>query len=81
MEHVPRPAILSRFRDPVVVLADALCQVRSVSHIETTRGLATKNIYVEHNKKWCAQGDDFRTFLADFVANVPQFDLSAALSL
>jgi hypothetical protein len=25
-------------------------------------------------KKWCAQGDDFRTFLHDFVASLPQFD-------
>ena len=24
--------------------------------------------------KWCAQGDDFRTFLADFVAALPQID-------
>jgi hypothetical protein len=22
-------------------------------------------------RKWCAQGDDFRTFLADFVAALP----------
>jgi hypothetical protein len=25
-------------------------------------------------KKWCARGDDFRTFLDDFVAALPQID-------
>ena len=32
-------------------------------------------------KKWRAQGDDFRIFLDDFVAALPQFELSHALSL
>ncbi len=31
--------------------------------------------------KWRAQGDDFRTFLRDFVSGLPQFDpLSGAMS-
>jgi hypothetical protein len=32
-------------------------------------------------EKWRAQGDDFRTFLGDFVASLPQFNISSALSL
>jgi hypothetical protein len=32
-------------------------------------------------KEWCAQGDDFRTFLSDFVANLPQLDFLDVLSL
>ena len=31
--------------------------------------------------KWRAQGDDYRTFLGDFVASLPQFDFLGALSL
>ena len=30
--------------------------------------------------EWCAQGDDFRTFLHDLVASLPQFDLRDGLS-
>ncbi len=26
-------------------------------------------------KEWCAQGDDFRTFLKEFVSSVPQVEL------
>jgi hypothetical protein len=32
-------------------------------------------------EKWRAQGDDFRTFLSDFVANVPQFEIPVGLGL
>jgi hypothetical protein len=32
-------------------------------------------------KKWRAQGDDFRTFLCDFVAAVPQLEGPAAMSV
>ena len=31
--------------------------------------------------KWRAQGDDFRTFLADFVAALPQVEFPSGLSL
>jgi hypothetical protein len=31
--------------------------------------------------EWCAQGDDFRTFLGDFVATFPQTELYPGLSL
>jgi hypothetical protein len=31
--------------------------------------------------KWCAQGDDFRTFLGQFVATLPQIELPAGLNL
>ena len=31
--------------------------------------------------KWCAQGDDFRTFLGDFVASLPQYDFPDGLRL
>ena len=30
---------------------------------------------------WCAQGDDFRTFLGDFVAVVPQIEFVTGLNL
>jgi hypothetical protein len=30
--------------------------------------------------KWCAQGDDFRTFLAEFVPNVQLFEIPSELS-
>jgi len=30
--------------------------------------------------KWRAQGDDFRTFLLELVANLPQFQSSVVLS-
>jgi hypothetical protein len=32
-------------------------------------------------EKWCAQGDNFRTFLSDFVANLPHFEVPAELGL
>jgi hypothetical protein len=32
-------------------------------------------------KKWCARGDDFRTFLAEFVSSLPPTDLLAELTL
>ena len=32
-------------------------------------------------KKWRAQGDDLRTFLAEFVAALPQMEFPAELSL
>lgn len=31
--------------------------------------------------KWRAQGDDFRTFIDNFVASLPQAELSAGRSL
>jgi hypothetical protein len=31
--------------------------------------------------EWCAQGHDFRTFLGDFLASLPQFDIPGELSL
>jgi hypothetical protein len=31
--------------------------------------------------KWRAQGDDFRTFLTDFAASLPQIEFPAGLSL
>lgn len=35
----------------------------------------------ERSLKWCAQGDDFRTFLGDFVAALPQIEFPAELNL
>jgi hypothetical protein len=32
-------------------------------------------------ERWCAQGDDFRTFLGDFVAGLPQIELASGLKL
>ncbi len=32
-------------------------------------------------EKWCAQGDDFRTFLGEFVASLPQVEFPHRLSL
>jgi hypothetical protein len=32
-------------------------------------------------REWCAQGDDFRTFLANFVAALPQIEFLAGLNL
>jgi hypothetical protein len=32
-------------------------------------------------RKWCAQGDDLRTFLCDFVACLPQVEFPPTLSL
>jgi hypothetical protein len=32
-------------------------------------------------KEWCAQRDDFRTFLGDFVAALPQIEFPSGLSL
>jgi len=31
-------------------------------------------------EEWCAQGDDFRTFLGDFVACLPHIEIHAGLS-
>jgi hypothetical protein len=31
-------------------------------------------------EEWCAQGDDFRTFLAEFVPNVQLFEIPSELS-
>jgi hypothetical protein len=31
--------------------------------------------------KWCAQGDDFRTFLGDLVATLPQIVFPAGLNI
>jgi hypothetical protein len=53
VDQIPRPAILGRLHDPAVVLADALRQVRGVSHVQAPCGLAAYHIYVEHNEKWC----------------------------
>jgi hypothetical protein len=36
---------------------------------------------VDSIRKWCAQGDDSRTFLGDFVACLPQPNIPAGLSL
>jgi len=30
--------------------------------------------------KWCAQGDDFRTFMRDFVASLPEMEFPAEMS-
>ena len=32
-------------------------------------------------EEWCAQGDDFRTFLGEFVSSLPQCSLAPGLSL
>jgi hypothetical protein len=32
-------------------------------------------------EKWCAQGDDLRTFLTEFVAALPQIELPHGLNL
>jgi hypothetical protein len=32
-------------------------------------------------EKWCAQGDDFRTFPSEFVANLPNIEVPAELGL
>jgi hypothetical protein len=32
-------------------------------------------------EEWCAQGNDFRTFLAEFVSNLPHAERLAELSL
>src|SRR5882762_11414529 len=32
-------------------------------------------------KEWCAQGDDFRTFLGDFVTCLPKLEFPPGLSL
>jgi len=32
------------------------------------------------NEEWRAQGDDFRTFLADFVSQLPQIERLGGLS-
>jgi hypothetical protein len=45
------------------------------------RGFAPQNVNVEHVEEWCAQGDDFRTFLGDFMASLTQFVFSDGLSL
>jgi hypothetical protein len=40
-----------------------------------------QKIIIFIRKKWRAQGDDFRTFLGDFVAALPQIDFPVGLSL
>jgi hypothetical protein len=35
----------------------------------------------KEKNKWCAQGDDFRTFLSDFVAVLPHIEIPAELAL
>lgn len=41
----------------------------------------TKIALGEETRVWRAQGDDYRTFLSDFVAAVPQFEFPEGLSL
>jgi len=40
-----------------------------------------RNLLVRQRVKWRAQGDDFRTFLHEFVANLPQIEFPAGLGL
>jgi hypothetical protein len=41
-----------------------------------TRSLAAQNINVEHDDVWCAQGDDFRTFLGELVSSLAYGELA-----
>jgi hypothetical protein len=38
-------------------------------------------LLVDQEVKWCAQGDDFRTFLGEFVSSLPQVEVIVGLSL
>jgi hypothetical protein len=35
-------------------------------------------LLIAQQKKWLAQGDDFRTFLGEFVSSLPQVELFGA---
>jgi hypothetical protein len=48
---------------------------------ETNRRASSEAVENKLRKEWRAQGDDLRTFLADFVAAVPQFDHGTALTV
>ncbi len=39
------------------------------------------DVIKEEDLEWRAQGDDFRTFLGDFVAALPQIEFQAGLIL
>jgi hypothetical protein len=43
--------------------------------------LASGPEFFRVSEKWCAQGDDFRTFLAEFVSSLPPTDLLTELAL
>jgi hypothetical protein len=44
-------------------------------------GYRRKWLNVNFKRQWCAQGDDFRTFLCDFVASVTQDVLPIGLNM
>src|SRR6266852_2557423 len=50
MNQIPGPAILCGFRYPVVMLTQAVAEVRSMAHVQPIRGPAPQNIDVKHNK-------------------------------
>jgi len=49
----------------------SLCHKSSKLH----KGYRRKSLNVKRGKDWRAQGDDFRTFLGEFVSRVPQRDV------
>jgi hypothetical protein len=44
-------------------------------------GIQQRQLNESDTKKWRAQGDDFRTFVGDFVAALPQVDFRDVLGL
>ena len=44
-------------------------------------GYRRKSLNVDFKRQWCAQGDDFRTFLSDFVASLTQVEFPNGLTL
>ena len=64
-----------------VVLFEPAEEIRSGSRVETARRFASQDVSCEHESEWRAQGDDFRTFLGDFVSALPQIEFPANLVL
>jgi site-specific DNA recombinase len=57
------------------------CAIEAVSLYPTHRKPFDLIFQAAKTEKWRTQGDDFRTFLAEFVAILPQIDLPAGLGL
>jgi hypothetical protein len=68
-------------RNRTIETARALINRLRKPKLEINKGVVLEVIEMKPHKKWRTQGDDLRSFLGDFVASVPQFELPAGLNL
>ena len=57
-----------------------MTDLNSLVEFETNQRVSREVIEKELNEGWRAQGDDFRTFLGEFVARLPQIEFPVGLS-